>query len=211
MRSPRTREFVPPWRWGIFRRAPCAHLLLDSCSPDHAPMTAIYEALKSAGFKETYWQFVYPGQIGGLVQNARGTLIEFHVRFFENGLIYAEMEIGRSASLHLINRRLYINYYIIKKLHSRLPSAHLDYLRAATERSKLVYPKDWTEWSVQNRFMTPSIKRKIRFLAVLSDWRTLALIMMASVVSSMADGSVIIPLLTAIMIFVYVLAPKRTQ
>jgi hypothetical protein len=186
-------------------------LRFDSGVPENASITAIYEALKSVGFKETYWQFIYPGQIGGLIQNAGGSLIEIHVRFFENGLIYAEMEIGRTGSLHLIDRRLYANHYLIKKMSSTLTKTDLDYLRTATEKSKLIYPRKWSEWSLRNRFMTPSLKRKIRLLAILGDWRTLALIMMASVVSSIADRSVVIPLLTALMIFVYVLAPKRTQ
>jgi hypothetical protein len=211
MCSARARDLIPPWRWGIFRRKPCAGLNLDVSTACHAPVISIYQALKRVGFRETYWQFIYPGQIGGLIQNTRGTLIEIHVRFFENGLIYAEMEIGRSASLHLIDRRLYVNHYLIQKLSSRLSRTDLDYFRKSVAKSKLVYPRNWSEWSSQNRFMTPSIKRKIRFLTVLADWRTLALIMMTSIVASIADRSVVIPLLTAIMICVYILAPKRTQ
>lgn len=211
MRRAKERHFIPPWQWGIFRRKLCASLNLDVGAPDYAPMITIYQALKSVGFKETYWQFIYPDQIGGLIQNKRSTLIEIHVRFFANGLIYAEMEMGRSASLHLINRRMYVNYYLIQKLSKRLSRTHLEYFQDAVAKSKLVYPRDWLEWSSQNRFMTSGIKRKIRLLNVLSDWRTLALIMMASVVSSVADRSIVIPLLTAIMIFVYVLAPRRTQ
>ncbi|MGA8498629.1 MAG: hypothetical protein WB764_24305 [Xanthobacteraceae bacterium] len=211
MRWARTGKFVPPWQWGIFRWKSCTGLHHDTSVPENASITAIYEALKGSGFKETYWQFIYPGQIGGLIQNAGGTLIEIHVRFFKNGLIYAEMEIGRTASLHLIDRRLYANHYLVRKMSSNLTKTDLDYLRNATEKSKLMYPRKWSEWSPRNRFMTPSLKRKIRLLAILGDWRTLALVMMASIVSSIADRSVVIPLLTALMIFVYVLAPKRTQ
>lgn len=145
------------------------------------------------------------------MQNARGTLIEFHIRFYEGGMIYAEIELGRSALLHLIDRRMYANRYFIRRLSSRLSSADLEYLRAATERYKCMHPKSWPEWGIRDRFMTPSIKRKIQLLAVLSDWRMLALVMMASIVSSVADGPAIVPLLTALMICVYVLAPKRTQ
>jgi hypothetical protein len=174
-------------------------------------MTAIYQALKSIGFRETYWQFIYPGQIGGLIRNPRNTLIEFHVRFLKEGMIYAEIELGRSVLLHFANRKLYINQYLICKMGSRLSAAHREYLRGSIKRHKSVYAKDWPEWTVENRFVTPSMKKQIRFLAVLADWRTLALIMLASVVSSLADGPTVLPLITALMIFVYVLAPKRYQ
>ena len=174
-------------------------------------MIAIYQTLKSIGFKETYWQFVYRGQLGGLIKNARGTLIEFHVRFFNDGSIYAEMEIGRSVSLHLIDRRLYINHYLIRKLQGRLSREHFGYLAAATKKAKMMYPKSWSEWSTGNRFMTRGIRAKIQLLTLVADWRTLALIMAASVASSMARGPVIIPFFVAAMIVVYVLAPKRTQ
>jgi hypothetical protein len=210
MRRTRHRKFVPPWQWGIFYWKPSINLSLASCTAEHAPIIAIYQTLKSMGFKETRWQFVYPGQIGGLIKNPRSTLLEFHVRFFSDGLIYAEIEIGRSGSLHLIDRRMYINNYLIGKMGSSLAQEHLEYFRTASEKAKLVYPKNWPEWSSQNRFMTPSIKTKIQFLSVLADWRVLALVMMASIVSSIVKGVVLIPLLTAIMIFVYVLAPKRT-
>jgi len=71
-------------------------------------MNSIYQALKEMGFKETYWQFVYPGQIGGLVKSPRSNLLELHVRFFQEGMMYAEIEMGRSALLHFLNRRLYL-------------------------------------------------------------------------------------------------------
>jgi hypothetical protein len=172
-------------------------------------MTAIYEALKSIGFRETYWQLVYPGQIGGLIKNPRGTLIEFHVRFFQRGMIYGEMELGRSVFLHFVNHRCYINCYLVTKIGSRLCPAHIDYLRVSTERFKRVYPRQRPEWTRENRFMTPNIKRQIQFLTLLADWRALALIMLASIGSTMANGPAALLLVIALMIFVYLLAPKR--
>jgi hypothetical protein len=211
MLFPESREFAPPWRWGIFCRKPCAGLSLSSNSPDYEPMTAIYRVLKNAGFEETYWQFVYPGQVGGLVKIPRGTLIEFHVRFFEGGMIYAEMELGRSVLLHFLNRRYYINHHLVKKLNSKLSSSQIAYLRTSTERYKASCACDWPEWTMENRFMTPGIKRQVRFFTVLSDWRLLALIMLAGIISSIADGPVALALLTAAMILVYLLAPKRSH
>jgi|HubBroStandDraft_4_1064222.scaffolds.fasta_scaffold301862_1 hypothetical protein len=203
--------FAPPWHWGIFRRDPCSRLLIDDGSPEYEPMTAIYQALKAAGFRETYWQFVYPGQIGGVVKTPRGTLIELHVRFFERGMIYAEMEVGRSVLLHFLNRRYYINEYLIRKFDSKLTSSQLDYLRISTARYKACCDNDWPEWTLENRFITRSTRMQIRFLTVLADWRVLALIMLASVASSVVRHSIAVPLVAALMILVYLLAPKRAQ
>ncbi len=210
MCSKRTSEFVPPWRWGIFFRGPCTSLTLDQTSPDFEPMNSIYQALKEMGFKETYWQFVYPGQIGGLVKSPRSNLLELHVRFFQEGMMYAEIEMGRSALLHFLNRRLYLNHYIFAKIQTKVSSKHRDYFLEATERYKSNHDRSWTEWGLRNKFMTPGIKRQIRFLTLLSDWRTLAIVMMASVAISFVNGPALFPVLTACMIFIYLLAPKRS-
>jgi hypothetical protein len=202
-------EFAPPWQWGIFRRKPCSGLLIDRSSPDCEPMMAIYNTLRATGFRETYWQFVYPRQIGGLVKSPRGSLIEFHVRFFEDGMIYAEMELGRSVLLHFLNRRHFINQYLIRRLRCRLTSSQLDYLRMSTAKYKASYDNDWPEWTVGNRFITHNIKMQIRLLAHLADWRVLALIILASVASSLVPNSVVLPLVTTLMILVYLLAPRR--
>lgn len=210
MRAPRSHDFVPPWQWGIFRRKACRDLLLDRRSKEYDAMTAIYQALKRAGFNETYWQFVYRGQIGGLVKNPRGTLLEFHVRFFEDGMIYAEIELGRSVLLHFLNRRCYINQYLARRLRSRLPEKYVDYFQLSTERYKCAYHRNWPEWTIRNRFVTLSMKKQIHFLTTLSDWRVLALIMLGSTVSSFTPSLVILPLVTATMIVVYLLAPRRS-
>jgi hypothetical protein len=206
----RFREGIAPWRWGIFCRAPCAKLLGET-SPHYEAMNAIYLALKSTGFRETYWQVVYPGQVGGLIKIPRGTLIEFHVRFFRNGLIYGEMELGRSALLHFVNRRIYyINGYLERKLRTRISGEHAAFLRESTRRYKSLYVSNRPEWTSRNRFVTPTMKKQIRFLTVLSDWRFLAFIMLFSLISTFANGPSTLALLTASMIVVYVLAPRRS-
>ena len=170
---------------------------------------AIYNALRATGFRETYWQFVYPRQIGGLVKNPKGSLIEFHVRFFEDGMIYAEMELGRSVLLHFFKSRHYINHYLIRKLGCRLTCSQLDYLRMSTAKYKASYDNDWPEWTVGNRFITHNTKMQIRFLTLLADWRVLTLIILASVASSLVPNSVALPLVTTLMVLVYLLAPRR--
>jgi hypothetical protein len=64
---------------------------------------------------------------------------------------------------------------------------------------------------MKNRFITHSSKMQIRFLTVLADWRVLALIMLASVASSVVRNLIAVPLVAALMILVYLLAPKRAQ
>lgn len=204
-------DFAPPWRWGIFRRKPCQSLVTSAGPNSYQAMLGIYRALKQAGYRETYWQFVYEGQIGGLIKNPNNNLIEFHVRFFEDGMIYAEMELGRSALLHFLTPRCYLNDHLVKTMGSRLSEQEQSLLRSSTEKYKATHPRPWKEWKKDERFMTPSLKRQVRLLTLLSDWRTLALIMLGSVVSSLADRQTFFPLLIALMIFVYLLAPKRAQ
>ncbi|MDR3410744.1 MAG: hypothetical protein P4L87_07345 [Formivibrio sp.] len=202
-------EFAPPWRWGIFLRKPCAGLLLDRSSSNYEPMQAIYRALKNVGFRETYWQFVYPGQIGGLIKSPRNNLVEFHVRFFDNGMIYAEFELGRSALLHFLGHRLYLNRYIAGKIQSQLSVDQISYWQTAVQKYKSFHPRKWPEWGADNRFMTLRIKRQLKFFATLSDWRVLATIMFASVIATMLHGPIVLPIIVAVMVIVYLLAPRR--
>ena len=206
----RAYRFAPPWQWGILRRRGCKQLHLSETSPDYEPMTTIYQALKGAGFRETYWQYVYPGQIGGLVKSPQNRLIELHARFFEGGMIYGEMEMGRSVLLHFINRRYYVNDYLVKMLGKRLSAPHARYLRISIEKYKSACEDDWPEWTAGHRFITRSNKMQIRLFTVLSDWRILAIIMLASVVSNITRGPIALPLLTALMIVVYLVAPRRS-
>lgn len=204
-------DLAPPWRWGIFRRKACRSLAISEASIHYHAMEGIYRALRRAGFRETYWQFVYAGQIGGLIKNPGHTLIEFHVRFFDGGMMYAEMELGRSVLLHFLSPRCYINHYLIRTIGARLSEQEQDFLRNSTEKYKAIYPREWREWDKDTRLMTPFLKKQVRFLTMLTDWRTLALIMLASVVSSIADRQVVLPILTALMVIVYLLAPRRAQ
>lgn len=200
-----------PWRWGLVRRHACRRLAIKETSPHQSSMTAIYDALKQAGFAETFWQFVYPGQIGGLIKAPQNSLIELHVRFFEDGLIYCELELGRSVLLHFLNHRFFANGYLIRKIGSKLTPVHLDYLKWTTERYKSLYGSRWPEWTATNRFITRRIKMQIRFLTLLSDWRSLAGIMLLSVAASATKSSIVLPAVTAAMILIYLVAPRRRQ
>ena len=65
----------------------------------------ILAALQALGFRETIWQFVYKGQLAGLVLTREAGTVEIHVRFYEAS-IEAELEVGR----HFIGHFLYPRY-----------------------------------------------------------------------------------------------------
>lgn len=67
--------------------------------PDKGLDQTIYCALKRAGFRETVWQFVYAGQLGGLVLPLEGGIREIHVRFYAD-IVEAELEVGRHFLAH---------------------------------------------------------------------------------------------------------------
>lgn len=77
--------------------------------PPLAPHQSIdrlaYRALKDAGFRETIWQFVYRSQRGGLVLPIDKGRLELHARFYADGTIEAELEVGRRFIGHFLNPR----------------------------------------------------------------------------------------------------------
>mgnify|MGYP001767222361 CR=1 FL=1 len=98
------------------------------------------------GFRETVWQYVYKGQIGGLVRSYGSSIIEVHVRFFEEGEIYAEVELGRSGIVHFFHERIYGNDYICGLLKSSLSSEEMKSLEmyiAAHKERKILYNQEW--------------------------------------------------------------------
>lgn len=203
------QAFAPPWRWGIFLREPCRDLIVPARLRDPEFFKAIYEALRSSGYKETVWQFVYPGQIGGLIRNPNGGFIELHVRFFDDGTIYGEIELGRSFLLHFVERRLFINDYLVGVLSSKLSAEELQKFCKSTQEFKRVNGESYGEWGVENRFANNNIKRVLKMFSVLSDWRILCLAMLSSVAATISNHEAFLPIITIMMIFVYLIAPRR--
>lgn len=203
-------DLAPPWRWGIFQWRPCDGTLIEQSSLVPELMVSLYATLKKMGFRETRWQVVYPDQIGGLIRNRRGSLLEIHVRFYKGDMIYAELEVGRSALLHFTVEPVFANNYLRSLLRSRVTPPELDYLVRATETYKATSRKRWREWSAKGKFMTPSLKRKIRASYILGDWRVLMVAMLVSVAAVFADDAEEIAVVALIMIIVYILAPKRS-
>lgn len=69
-----------------------------------------FQELCSQGFKRTFWQLVFPGQTAGLIKSipvqANG-VNEYHVRFYNDGIIECELEVSRFNSLHWHGHRLH--------------------------------------------------------------------------------------------------------
>jgi hypothetical protein len=80
----------------------------------------IYGCLKSLGFRETRWQFVYDGQRGGLVLPYNDGLNEIHVRFYDDR-IFAELEYSRSSLFHFVFPLFNANSFLAELLKDRLP------------------------------------------------------------------------------------------
>jgi hypothetical protein len=203
------RDFAPPWWWGIFRRAPCAGLVVDSNTVNADALGEIYAALKATGFRETFWQIVYPGQIGGLIRNPCSHLIELHVRFFFDGSVYCEIEIGRSGLLHFTMHRWYGNIYLIKMLGRRLTPRAITALDDGIHRYKLRSQKGWPEWRPGTRLMANSTRRWFRGLAIFSDWRAIFGAMIFAATAAIGVSTVAAPIAALLLICLYLIAPRR--
>lgn len=64
------------------------------------------------GFKRTFWQLVFPGQVAGLVKKISNDRDgqngnEYHVRFYDDGTIECELEVDRWGSKHWAGPRNY--------------------------------------------------------------------------------------------------------
>jgi hypothetical protein len=172
-------------------------------------MASIYAALKRRGFHETYWQFVYPGQIGGLVKSPKNSAYEYHVRFFEDGAIYAELEVGRSMLLHFLFNRCYLNRYIYVLIRGDLSAVERVYFLDSTKQYKQSSCRKWHEWSAHEPLLSRRGKRTMRVLHGLSDWRVLFIAMACSVAAAFGVSGIGFPLLAIVLIFIYLMAPKR--
>ena len=103
-----------------------------------------YAALKRRGFRETVWQIVYEGQIGGLIAQSNSRSGEYHVRFYDDR-IEAEDEIARWRLAHFYCRRTSAH----KKIQEILISELGEEWRSCAEA--LVRPKYFPERVVRRR------------------------------------------------------------
>lgn len=69
-----------------------------------------YGYLLDSGFKRTFWQLVFPGQIAGVIKKIAPNnygLNEYHVRFYNDGVIDCELEFDRFSALHWSGKRVH--------------------------------------------------------------------------------------------------------
>ncbi len=62
-----------------------------------------FEELLSHGFSRTLFQLIFPGQTAGLIRKIESPeegMDEIHIRFYDNGVIAAELEYGRFSLGH---------------------------------------------------------------------------------------------------------------
>lgn len=66
-----------------------------------------FKILQKNNFRRTFFQSVLPGQTAGLIKKAdKYSDREFHIRFYKNGKIDCEEEVGRFKLLHYYGNRV---------------------------------------------------------------------------------------------------------
>lgn len=83
----------------------------------------MYEGMLDVGFKQTYWQIVFPGQTAGLIRKMKPSINgmdEIHVRFYNDGIISAELEYGRFSPGHWRMSREDGNLNLIEILNNEI-------------------------------------------------------------------------------------------
>jgi hypothetical protein len=136
-------------------------------------------ALKHLGFQETKWQFIYDGQLFGLVYPHGVGKNEVHVRFYHDH-IFAEYEVGRASLAHFFSPFLNANKYLELMLKEYLCDDDYRYLLLATRAESLREEEralsDWdfladaSELAIRGYGNFLSFKNAERFSGLLS-WR----------------------------------------
>jgi hypothetical protein len=67
-----------------------------------------FDELFYLGFRRTPWQLVFPGQTAGIVKKIEPTpegVDEYHIRFYDDGIIDCELEVNRFNGWHWVGPR----------------------------------------------------------------------------------------------------------
>lgn len=84
-----------------------------------------FNELLKLGFKRTYWQLVFPEQTAGLVKKVNETtsgINEYHIRFYKDGTIDCELEVGRFNGWHWAGPREHGVDFLIDILYNKMES-----------------------------------------------------------------------------------------
>lgn len=131
---------------------------------DHI-LEKVYVLLKMKGFKETPWQYVYEGQLGGLVLPYNDSKNEIHVRFYQDRVV-SEFEIGRSYVTHFLGPRYNANRYLYDFLSSSLHEDEKEHLQSMLCNSRLLDDeKEMLCWDSKSDNFT-TIRARERLLSV---------------------------------------------
>lgn len=161
---------------------------------------AIYRALLSIGYRETVWQYIFDGQIGGLVRPGTD---DIHIRFYDDRL-FAEIEISRAFVSHFYGPRFNAKKIILHQLEGHvseieyrwLQHALADGLTKIEEASLLVYEDDVRigPYASIRDLSKRGLKDHVKRTVVGIDWRNLSFgllgvcsILLASVVSPLSS------------------------
>jgi hypothetical protein len=193
----------PPWRWGVFQRKRCEKRFLLEASQANPLIGEVYTALLTKGFRETVWQYVYRGQIGGLVRTYGKGLIEVHTRFFDNNTIYTEVEIGRTGLAHFAGKRIYGNLFIDGLLKNSMSLEARNYLNISVTRHKETHLLFIKEWRRGDKFLDQKLLLKVQNL--LGSWVFIAALMIASILLTNYGSTSVYLAVIPILILVYTL------
>lgn len=121
-------------------------------------MGSLYRKLRDLGFAETPWQYVFSGQVGGLVlSHTKANHLgrnEVHVRFYADR-IFAEFEIGRAYISHFFGPRLNANRELQRLLGPHLSTSERGYLAKLMSHERLLVDEAaMQEWSGEDYFRT---------------------------------------------------------
>ncbi len=100
-----------------------------------ASQRIFFEELLSHGFSRTPFQLVFPGQTAGLIRKIEPPqegMDEIHIRFYDDGVIAAELEYGRFSLGHWREKRnssVFVLEELLDKECGSLDANALDHIR----------------------------------------------------------------------------------
>ena len=111
-----------------------------------------FKELLKQGFKRTVWQLVFPGQNAGLIKKIpiqQDGTNEYHIRFYEDGLIDCELEVDRFSANHWAGPHKHGTDILNELLEkSEIP------IEIRNEIKKLFGERDYSEECIRNHCKT---------------------------------------------------------
>lgn len=129
---------------------------------NHELSRSIYQKLRELGFQETKWQYIYDGQVAGIVLPYLDGRNEVHVRFYEDR-IFAELEIGRAYVSHFLAPLLNANRYLENVLTDSLNKDERQFLYSSLlENRQRDDERRMQIWNFQTEPAPSLIKLRLR-------------------------------------------------